>query len=216
MGNRQRKPIFYTSDWHIGHANVIQFSNRPFHDVNEMSEVLIRRYNSTVPENGVCYFLGDMGWGDNDALKNVISRLNGTKVLILGNHDRGINSMYGVGFDVVMYSAKTMIGGQIVTLSHCPLPGLYREDVTGMKGATPGENWHGETKHTKTGKFVVPNEGQFHLCGHIHWFPGNTKSTKTLGRQYDVGVDANNFAPVSSSTIESWIAETLKKEKEDV
>lgn len=194
--------IFFTSDWHLGHANAIRLDNRPFRDLKHMHQVLINNYNSTVPKNGVCYFLGDIGQGDKAVLRDLIGQLNGTKICVLGNHDSGVNSMYNLGFDVVLNSAIIYVAGARVTLSHCPLRGVFREDVTGMKGGCDGDNWHGEHKHRP---LSVTDEGQFHLHGHIH-SPNGGKSEKILGRQRDVGVPANGYRPVSISEIESWIA----------
>lgn len=205
---RERKPTFATSDLHINHANCIVFDNRPFKDLEEMHRVLIKRYNAQVPKDGICYFLGDIGVGSSEVTKEVISQLNGTKVLILGNHDKKSNAMYGCGFDVVLNSATVYIGGQRVTMSHCPLLGVYREDTTGMKGVTGYLNWHGENNKEM---FSVKNEGQFHCHGHCH-APNNGRSQRILGRQFDIGVCANGYKPVSFSEIESWIAKTLKEE----
>lgn len=202
------KPISFTSDWHIGHEAILNFSNRPFQSIDEMERALIVRYNNTVPKNGICYFLGDMGWGDKKRLSNVIKQLHGTKVLILGNHDRGMTAMYEVGFDVILYSGKLLIGNHTVTMSHCPLLGVKREDTSEMRGAREGEAWHGENRHGY--KFSLKDEGQFHLHGHIH-SPNAGRSQKILDRQYDVGVDANNYTPVSLKTIQSWITKTLQK-----
>jgi calcineurin-like phosphoesterase family protein len=130
------------------------------------------------------------------------------KILILGNHDRNANSMYKIGFDVVLNSATLYIANERVTMSHCPLRGVYREDTTGMSNAKIGEHWHGENRHQA---FSVTDEGQWHLHGHIHSGPANTK-LKTDGKQYDVGVCANQYRPVSISVIESWIA-TFKGNK---
>lgn len=195
------KKVFFTGDWHIGHANVINFDKRPFQDLDHMHRVLINNYNSCVSENDICYFLGDMGLTNAGTLKSVVQQLNGTKILVLGNHDKGTNSMYDAGFDVVVNAVTLYIANERTTLSHCPLPGLFREDVTGMKGAQPNENWHGEHRHKE---YVVPNEGQFHLHGHIH-SPNGGRSKKILGKQYDVGVSSNSYRPVSISQIESWI-----------
>ena len=210
-----RKPIFFTSDWHIGHENSIKFDKRPFKDINEMHEALIRRYNATVPKSGICYFLGDMGNRTED-IRKVISRLNGTKVLLWGNHDKGLSTMYNCGFDVVIHSASIYINKERVTMSHCPLRGVWREDTTQMKGYNPDnpENWHGETRR-KHQQCTVTDEGQFHLHGHIHSRKDKPTSQKILGRQFDVGVTANKYQPVSYSQIESWIAQTLKGESSE-
>ena len=196
-----RRPTFFTSDWHLDHANVIIYSKRPFRDVNHMNRVLINNYNATVPENGICWFLGDMGLGSGETIKKALAEMNGTKILVLGNHDKGAEAMYRMGFDAVMYSASLVIAGKQVTLSHCPLLGTFREDVTGMKNAQPGANWHGDHKNQM---YSMHDHGQFHLHGHIH-SPNSGKSEKILGKQRDVGVDANGYRPVSISEIESWI-----------
>lgn len=196
-----RRTTFFTSDWHIGHNNVIKYSNRPFKDVDHMARILINNFNSTVPKTGITYFLGDMGFTQGDALKNVVSQLNGLKILILGNHDKGVEAMYKQGFDAVMYGATLFIAGQIVTLSHCPLLGIWREDMTKMEKPR-GTFWHGDDRNQK---FSTVDRGQFHLHGHVH-SPNGGRSEKILNKQYDVGVDANGFRPVSISTIESWIA----------
>jgi calcineurin-like phosphoesterase family protein len=205
-----RKGIFVTSDWHIGHANSILFDGRPFQDLDHMHTVLVNNYNATVPADGLCYFLGDVGLAKNDEIKKVIQRLHGTKVLILGNHDGSHNAMYTAGFDVVLNAAQLAIAGEIVTMSHHPLPGIKREDTTGMHGSISGENYHGELRPNAK-LYSVPNVGQFHLHGHIH-SPNSGKSQRTLGRQFDVGCVANKYRPVSISEIESWIVKTKQKE----
>lgn len=209
MTNR-RPQVYFTSDWHIGHANVIRFSKRPFQDIDHMERVLINNYNAAVPPHGTCYFLGDMGLCNSKRMSEVVSQLNGTKVLVLGNHDRGATAMARLGFDLVLYGAVTQIAQQRVTMSHCPLLGVPREDVTGMRGAVDGDCWHGESRHQR---FSTWDNGQFHLSGHIH-SPNSGKSTRVLGRQYDVGVDANNYRPVSLSQLESWITLTLSAEND--
>lgn len=204
------KPVFFTSDWHLGHDNCISFDQRPFKNVKEMAEVLIKKFNSTVPENGVTYFLGDMGNKTSD-IKPVIEKLNGTKIMIMGNHDKGVNRMYDCGFSAVLYSGSFFVGKEKVTMSHCPLPEIFREDTIGMKNFK-NEPWHGASKKIHQ-MSTVPNEGQFHLSGHIHSRKSKSSSTKILHRQIDVGVTAWNYRPVSFSEIVSWITKTLKNEK---
>lgn len=80
--------IYYTSDLHFGHKNIIQLTSRPFSSVEEMDEVLIKNWNNKVTKNDLVYILGDFTWY-NSVEKNlkILERLNGTKHLILGNHD---------------------------------------------------------------------------------------------------------------------------------
>jgi calcineurin-like phosphoesterase family protein len=199
-----RKKIYVTSDWHIGHANVLKFDQRPFKDLDEMHETLVKNFNHAVPKHGVTYFLGDMGLCSNGLLKSVISRLNGTKVLVRGNHDGGVNSMYEAGFDVVIDKAQLKVSKYIITLSHCPLVGVFREDTTGMHGCDGTENWHKERNHQN--RYSFPDFGQFHLHGHVH-ARGEKVNKKKIkdGRQWDVGVMGNNYKPVRWEEIESWV-----------
>jgi calcineurin-like phosphoesterase family protein len=199
------KPTFFTSDWHIGHQKAIEYDQRPFRDLNDMHESLIRRYNATVPHSGICYFLGDMGNKTED-IRKVIKRLNGTKVLILGNHDKGITTMYNCGFDVVTYSASIYIGDHKVNMTHCPYIGVWREDTSHMKNRDFGqkENWHGESRE-KHRRHAMKDDGNFLLHGHIHSRKDKPQSQKILGKQFDVGVTANDYRPVSLSEIESWV-----------
>lgn len=202
-----KKGIYFTSDWHIGHKNVLDFSKRPFKDIDDMSRVLVNNYNSTVGPEDVCYFLGDMGMCNGEDIKKVIRQLNGLKTLILGNHDKkGRNFWYDCGFVSVVYSSSLRIGKKTLTMTHCPLYGVYRENTKDMKGVDPDNlpNWHEEEKNFKKG-FAIPDWGQFHLHGHIH-SPNSGKSVKILDKQFDVGIDANGYRPINISVIESWVA----------
>jgi calcineurin-like phosphoesterase family protein len=181
---------------------VIDFDKRPFTDMDHMHRVLINNYNACVSNDNTCYFLGDFSMGNVEETRSIVEQLNGTKILILGNHDKNASSMKRAGFDVVLYMASIVIAGETVTMTHCPLRGVFREDTSQMKNSHLGENWHGETKHKH---FSIPDWGQYHLHGHCHKGP----EERTLDRQWDVGIKANNYRPVSSSQIESWI--TLRK-----
>lgn len=202
------KKLYFTSDWHIGHKNVLEFDQRPFKDLDEMHEALIKNFNMLVPDHGITYFLGDMGLCSAGLLKSVIDRLNGTKVLVRGNHDGNMGTMYNAGFDVVIDKAQITLGKTIITMSHCPLYGVYREDTTGMRNSDGTENWHGEEKHKN--RFSFPDFGQVHLHGHIH-SPNGGKSQRILGNQMDVGVPANKYKPVSIDQVQSFISSLTSK-----
>ena len=192
MDLSKQKPIFFTSDLHINHKNVMALDNRPFKDIDDMFDGLVKRFNSVLSNNSVLYILGDVGMGSGDHIARFLKSIKGTKVLILGNHDKPMFGSYNQGFDVVLNNASFYIGDELVTMSHCPIQGLYRED-TSTFGKYAGENWHGESKNYK---FSVPDLGQYHLHGHIH-SPNSGKSQRIEGRQMDVGVPANNYLPVS-------------------
>jgi calcineurin-like phosphoesterase family protein len=121
--------VFLTSDTHFGHLGVCKFLRkdgvtklRPWDNVEEMDEDLIRRWNETVGPNDKVYHLGDVVI-NRRGLK-VLDRLNGDKVLIKGNHDIFKLSDYTQYFrDVRAY--HVMAG---IILSHIPVSkdSLYR------------------------------------------------------------------------------------------
>jgi calcineurin-like phosphoesterase family protein len=198
--------IYLTSDFHWGHSNSIIYDKRPFKDVNHMNRVLINNYNSCVHEGDTCYFLGDIGFTKDENFAKMVAELNGTKILILGNHDKGAAAMKRLGFDVVLNMAAITVAGHLLTMTHCPLRGVWREDTSNMKGTKPGDNWHGESKHFN---LSLPDMGQYHAHGHCHAGPANNTPV-TTHNQWDVGVVGNNYRPVSLSAIESWIAKNNK------
>jgi calcineurin-like phosphoesterase family protein len=75
---------FYFSDPHFDHKNIINLTNRPFKDVDEMNETLVRNWNSVVTDNDEIYMLGDFAWKRPGYW---FERLNGIKHFIYGNHD---------------------------------------------------------------------------------------------------------------------------------
>ena len=79
--------IFFTSDSHFNHKNVISHCNRPFELVEEMNEKLIENWNSVVSKNDHVYHLGDFSLGNETETLYVLNQLNGNKFLVLGNHD---------------------------------------------------------------------------------------------------------------------------------
>lgn len=85
--------IFFTSDLHFGHENVIRFDGRPFATVDEMDAELVRRWNAKVTPGDLVYVLGDLIWKSrNDDAPGLLKSLNGQKILIKGNHDRFLHN----------------------------------------------------------------------------------------------------------------------------
>ena len=79
---------FFTADHHFGHARIIEHCKRPFADVDEMTEVMIARWNAVVGPHDDVYHLGDFAFRMKpEALERVFRRLRGRKHLIVGNHD---------------------------------------------------------------------------------------------------------------------------------
>ena len=202
MGVEFFKTTWFTSDWHVGHEAVLDFckGSRPFEDLEEMHRTLIARYNSQVKDTHSCYFLGDFAFKGVKYGKEVLDQLNGKKVIILGNHDKGHQSLLNMGFDIVMDYASWKVHGLHITASHFPLKGIKREQCEHYRNYQQGEGWHKEFVYDE--KYLLPEDvGQdIHLHGHIH-SPNKGFSKKVLDKQYDVGVDANNLMPVSLNHI---------------
>lgn len=112
---------FFISDHHFGHKSIIDFENRPFVDVNEMTATMIANWNAVVSKDDKVFHLGDFSFLNKERTKAIVTELNGYKVLILGNHDRGRSRAWwlDVGFDEV--SEYPIIYKNFFFLSHEPL-----------------------------------------------------------------------------------------------
>ena len=137
--------VFLVSDQHFGHAGVCRFKKadgvtklRPWDDPDEMDEHLVKVHNERVRPNDKCYFLGDVVI--NRRAMKTLSRLNGDKVLIRGNHDIFPDAEYREYFRELR--AYHVMSGMI--LSHIPL----HVDSLGRFGT----NIHGHTHANRVKK----------------------------------------------------------------
>lgn len=163
--------IFYTSDLHFGHSNIIKYENRPWDNVEDMKNGLIARWNARVNQNDTVYILGDFAWKGSkasvDDINNIVKSLNGKKHLIIGNHDEGwINSidLKERLWEEITYYKRIMDNGEQVILSHYPI-----------------ESW--DRQHF----------GSIHIHGHLHSYP--TKIDQP--NRYNCGCDRWNYYPVT-------------------
>lgn len=86
---------YFTSDNHFGHANILEYSGRPFRNVEEMNEEMISRWNAVVTDADHVYHLGDFCLGSPELAIASVSRLKGQKHLVFGNHDKGLRKNPG-------------------------------------------------------------------------------------------------------------------------
>lgn len=95
--------IYFIADTHFNHPNIIKYCNRPFKNTYEMNEYIIQKWNSVVKKDDTVYHLGDVGFGSLQEVKSLVERLNGTKILLKGNHDFkiGTNTWKEIGFSEV-------------------------------------------------------------------------------------------------------------------
>ena len=80
--------IFVTSDTHFGHKNIIKYCNRPFSSIEEMDLAIESIWNALVDTQDVVFHLGDVTLSNSERYKNLLNRLNGRKILVVGNHDQ--------------------------------------------------------------------------------------------------------------------------------
>ena len=79
--------VFFTSDHHFGHANIIRFCNRPWSTISEHNRALIANWNAVVPEDGIVFHLGDFCYkgGGFPAMWWIKGQLHGRIILVRGN-----------------------------------------------------------------------------------------------------------------------------------
>lgn len=80
--------IYFTSDQHFGHSNILKHTGRPFSSIEEMDAALIRNWNAKVHRNDIVYILGDLFFRNSTPAEEYLHQLKGVKHLIIGNHDK--------------------------------------------------------------------------------------------------------------------------------
>lgn len=190
-------PVYWTSDTHWGHKNIIKYCNRPFSNVEEMNCKLVENWNKMVEEDAIIFHLGDFAFGGTTMWKEIRSALRGRIVLIKGNHDFDKwRPEYDSLFDGVYPQLRLNLHGTSIYMNHFPFlcyPGYYNKENPTIQ-----------------------------LFGHVHSMPEHyTNGMKSdnpdiqrlsslLPTQYDVGVDNNNYTPVSWETIQQIITKQIK------
>ena len=73
---------WFTADLHFGHANIINYSGRPFADVTAMNQALIERWNASIHPDDTVWVLGDVALGRIDETLALVGELSGRKLLL--------------------------------------------------------------------------------------------------------------------------------------
>lgn len=187
--------IWFTSDLHFGHKNVIPYCNRPFSSVEEMDTELIRRWNVLVAEEDVVYVLGDFSFYRATRTTEILSQLKGKKILIRGNHDESLSKMQRLGFAETHNFLSISLDGWQVDLSHYPFPPTKYETLR-HKLRNFWKFWRKKKYMDLRYMDRRPVEnGQWLLHGHVH------EKWQTKRKMINVGVDVWSFAPVSTEEI---------------
>jgi len=112
--------IYFTSDQHFDHHNIIQYCKRPFNNVRQMNRRIINEYNNIITEKDTVYIIGDLtlyGPTQKGAVEQFVNKLHGKKHLILGNHDRLSPQQY---LDTGILSVHTSLEINSFILVHDP------------------------------------------------------------------------------------------------
>ncbi len=159
--------IWFISDTHFNHIDVLKHHNRPFKNIEEHDEEIIKRWNNKVSKTDIVYHLGDFTFKSSKHIREFTNCLNGKIFLVLGNHDQKnpqITEVFGKCSQIL----RIKYCRQRIVLCHYQLA-----------------NWQG--KH----RDVMPS---WSLFGHAH---GLTPPEIIQPTSMDVGVDCNDFTPIS-------------------
>jgi len=162
--------LYFISDTHFGHKNVIKFNNRPFDDIQQHDNMLVDYWNSVVPKDGIVFHQGDFALKlRSNKLKWILESLNGKIYLCLGNHERDIikrkwSKDYFIDiqnrYEIEIYNGLKI--ENIIIADHFPLYSWWRKEM-----------------------------GSIHTYGHMH------SHLSGIVNSYNVGVDFNNYKPIS-------------------
>ena len=140
--------VFIISDTHFGHEAIIRYCNRPFASVEEMDQVMIKRWNETVSNKDIVIHLGDFSFYGKYKTREIIQKLNGKKILIMGNHDNYTEQFYrDAGFHTV--SRFPIIYDNFYMLSHAPVQLSETTPYANFYGHVHNDEKYQDTANTK-------------------------------------------------------------------
>ena len=183
--------LFFTSDPHFGHERIIEYCNRPFASVHDMNKRLTENWNTLIQEDDLIVIAGDFCLGGKQMWEKYLSYLNGRKILVEGNHDHKVpDYLFELVTPMLNMEVKDVDTNkyQRITVCHYAMLSWHQSH----KGAWQlFGHWHGRSlldpKRDDIVGFIEEEQKQI--------FKVNSS------RQYDVGVDNNNYYPVSYRTV---------------
>ncbi len=185
--------LYFTSDLHFGHRNVIRFCDRPFEDEKDMATGLIKNWNDVVKPNDFIFSLGDFSWWTGrHEVKKLVSQLHGKKYFIPGNHCK--EGMYELVDDPDFHECSDVV--HLFVRGQEGDPRFAEQKVYEIVLCHyPLTCWSHSGAHNC-----------FQFFGHIHSRAGQPLREFgepihiTPGKQMDVGVDRWNYHPVEFFT----------------
>lgn len=163
--------VYFTSDIHFGHKGIITMQNRPFESVEEMNRTLLLNFNAVVKKNDTVYILGDICHHMTMEQANQLIKKMNGKKYLIKGNH---DKNYDTSlFEDIQDFMTISINGHYYALMHYPMLSWPKK-----------------------------NSGSIQLHGHIHSRMEYNEENLIEGiNRYDVGVDANNFFPVSVNRI---------------
>lgn len=171
--------VWFTADLHIGHSAVIRYARRPFANVDEMNEALIKNWNDCVSPKDDIYVLGDLSFCSLSRTISYLSRLNGRKYWIFGNHDKKLRNREGI--------LQFFEWGKDLTTIKIPDSDAYQGQQRIVLCHYAMRVW--DKSHF----------GTWQLYGHSHGSLPDDRHSLSM----DVGVDNCNYRPISYEEIKT-------------
>lgn len=187
--------LFFTSDNHFHHNSIIGYCKRPFDDIDAMDSSMIEQWNQIVAKDDDIIIAGDFIFsGNTEVVSKTINSLNGVKWLVYGNHD--YRNKHGRKVIVDMFDGRCFDSMNIKVIDASLSDGYAKFYINHY----PCEYWEG---------------GTMHLHGHVHSGPLSNASEKCKFHpmKYDVGVDNNNYKPISYEDLKIVITKQQLNDK---
>lgn len=197
--------VFFTSDMHFSHANIIRYSERPYFNkitdviqtgeksswvskfiarqrADEMDKDLVAKWNQTVKPDDIVYHLGDFAYGSTANVLKHLRMLNGKKKILWGNHDDNLKQVSRIMDFYPDLKNKVEFLGDYAEVN------IEGQSIILCHYAM--KVWNGS------------HHGSWQLYGHSHG--SLTDDPNSLS--FDVGIDCHNYKPLTFQEVKMIIS----------
>jgi calcineurin-like phosphoesterase family protein len=121
--NRKYNNIYFTSDLHLYHRNILEYDSRPFENIEQHDQQLIANINTKVCENSLLFILGDICLTKNlTYIDSLLSQVKCDMILISGNHDSHLTYEFlNKHFLKVFNYFELKVNKKLFVLCHYPI-----------------------------------------------------------------------------------------------
>lgn len=172
--------IWFTSDTHFGHKNILKYSERDFESLDAMDEAMIHNWNERVSPEDLVYHLGDVGLCSQGKLRKILDRLQGRIRLIRGNHESSAEACHSRFewikdyYELEMPDPDAYQGKRFIVLFHYAM-----------------REWN------------ASHHGTWHLYGHSHGTLPDDPNSLSI----DIGVDCHGYRPLDYAEIKALMSQ---------